>query len=508
MANIFNRRGGFSGRPDIDAAIDIAGGVRRFARGKVTRAIADENQHQVDKVKIAMLAEQDRFKNDFMTQNADRPDLWPDARQKSEEEIRRKLLEPVYQPGARKAATAYIDQQFAQWKSSVQDASRSQLLRNQGADFKKHIEALQESKSFENLQGVQEHMQIASDVIGGNKYLTPDEKLDATRDLARQHYGNFLLESALETGQEDLVNDPNTFLTSASVEFEGVLGKQALFDNNDVADLKKRFGSQKKYRQDQIDAAEKEAITDVGRRTGGLAAKRDFIGAQAELDANAELLGLQAYTTQSRNLQSVSKIVGDGGPNYYEVTHKPSVRAQLRADIVAGRITDDAFVWQRTGENGISKPDAELLSKMIPTGGTAKDFRDSDAAKFYKEKFDQTLIGGSKQELTAFAEETGYRWLQQWQDDNPDATLRQSEEEAWRISRRVSEAALAGEITTDIEDLPKTPLTPEQVRQGMEELDKIDLSKIPKTVRSDADYDKLASGTVFRDESGKRYRKP
>jgi len=277
---------------------------------------------------------------------------------------------------------------------------------------------------------------------------------------------------------------------------------------------KRRIVSDLNFEQSRADAGRIALINEVNTKVTSLAANEDFVGAQNMLNENLELIGLKEHGIRSRQLKATSEFFGATGVNYYKETHKLSVREDLKRRILAGTLKDSALIWQRTGFNGISDTDAGRLAKMIPDGGTEKDFKDSDAAIMYKEMFDASLIGRSKSTLSLFALETGYRWLEDSLKEHPEWTIRQSQEEAMRIAARVDAAALADEITERPEELPGDPfITPEEVRRGMEKLDKIDLSEIRRrrldkqaarieTITTQEQYNALPKGARYRDSNG------
>jgi hypothetical protein len=260
MANVFNRRGQFFGRPDLDAASGIASTIGGLALADAQRQIADENKHQVAKAKIAFLAEQDNFKNTFQTENADRPDLWAGALKENEPTIRKSVLDGVYQPGARRDVTEYLDAQFANWRSSIATASRSQQLRNEATDFKLGNEAWNKPRSYERAEHIIEDRDNYSSWLDDSPRLTDDEKLAAVRNWTKNQVGNHLLNN----GSEASINNPNVWIDDFGLELPSVLGgEQEIFDSEDVAELKGRFG---RAREGAI-ADNENARKELGERT-------------------------------------------------------------------------------------------------------------------------------------------------------------------------------------------------------------------------------------------------
>jgi hypothetical protein len=199
--------------------------------------------------------------------------------------------------------------------------------------------------------------------------------------------------------------------------------------------------------------------------------------------------------TKARNM------ILSGLGNPYTKTMNHSRLKELRDAARAGVLTEKQ-ISEAEGKD-ISLSDAEDLRKRVANGGTAQNFRDSDMATTFinRLKADELLD-------SPLAKEQGLRWLEAWSKANSEASQREADEQAIRVYERVVREDVAGTLPTTADELRAMRLEPERIRKGMEELDRIDLSKILPIVRTDADYAKLPSGTVFRDENGRRYRKP
>jgi hypothetical protein len=187
-------------------------------------------------------------------------------------------------------------------------------------------------------------------------------------------------------------------------------------------------------------------------------------------------------------LRSAASSFAETGVNPYKVTENQTKYDQIRDDIIAHRFTDPALIWQATGPGGISDPDAQRLAKMIPTRGTAEDFENSKAATVLIALID-TIPRLDKQskplmtdELKLFVEETGRRRLRSAiESADPPMNAREQKEAAMQIYLDLKADVLAGRITTDPKALPGAGWSVERQRKGMEELDKIDISKSPPT---------------------------
>jgi hypothetical protein len=101
------------------------------------------------------------------------------------------------------------------------------------------------------------------------------------------------------------------------------------------------------------------------------------------------------------------------------------------------------------------------------------------------------------------ARETGYRWLEDTLNNNPDWTLRQQQEEAMRIYFRVEAAAIAGEIAKRPEDLPGAIL-PKESKGFLTDILRIQKEAMEpiKTITTQEEYDALPSGTRYQDANG------
>lgn len=290
-----------------------------------------------------------------------------------------------------------------------------------------------------------------------------------------------------------------------------------LLTDGDINFLRENAQKELSYAQDRINAQKIEAIAEIKARVASMAGRGDFAGAQKIINNSIELLGVKDHGILSNNLTRTSEYFGETGINYFKVTHKPSVYADLRGQILTGTLKDDALIWQKVGVNGISESDATRLAKMIPEGGKESDFKKSAAAKTYQEFLDSIYGGDAATYL--FARETGYRWLEDALNSNPEWTLRQQQEEAMRIAIRVEAAAKAGEIAERPEDLPRTleelseiqrkefidTILPgilrtqrELIKKGRPKRQK---GKI-KTITTQEQYDALPSGTRYRDANG------
>lgn len=346
-----------------------------------------------------------------------------------------------------------------------------------------------------------------------NEKLSNDVKSGVLSEAeAQDAFRRFAMMTVREHAERDPKRAIQATKSRASLKELGLTKEMiASLTAEDLDTLQEDARQELNYAQDKADAVTLKAIAEVKAEAASMAGKEDFAGAQRFLNANIGLLGLQEHKLQSKNLEETSEYFSDTGINYYKVTHKPSVYADLRRQILNGTLTDDALVWQKTGFNGISEADATRLSKMIPDGGTESDFKNSAAAKIFEELLEEDAIFIGIEGI--FARETGFRWLEDALKKNPDWTLRQQQEEAMRIFYRVQADYEAGRITTRPEDLPREPLTPEQVRKGMKELDKIDLAEIRKrrlkrqesqirTITTQEQYDALPIGTRYRDANG------
>lgn len=213
----------------------------------------------------------------------------------------------------------------------------------------------------------------------------------------------------------------------------------------DFQDIRKSAQGQQTNLETSAIVQSKEAIRQVTTQATRLAASGDYEGAQALLVKNVELLGNQLFTTTMRNLKTTSELLADTGINYFAVTHRPSVREDLKRQILARTLTDDALIWQRTGAEGISDSDAVRLAKMIPAG-TAKDFRDSSAATTLEKSIDLLI-------LDPLAKEQGLRWLEDSAKEHPEWSQRELDEEALRIVDKVQRAATKGTLPTTADEL-------------------------------------------------------
>lgn len=509
MAKAFDTRQG--GSPEAA----LAGiGSQLFNLGSVLadEGIRKEDNRQISNFRIGLLAESTERDN-FIAENANDPESYLRYVTENRERIREELFKGLTTPGSKEVGNLEFDEAMAKWENGLATSARRQAGRNAVTDFNLGTDIFMGGKSFADVESFTEFQSEGLIHFASIPNATDDEMLAAQRAFTEFNVSQFLLQH----GTEDEIKDPNKFVMDQGLDLPSVEDKeQPVFGPDEIANLQKRFKTQQRYAENTADAAREEAKVATGKEAMNLGVSGDWGGAQEVYNkALADgFLTEQEFTTMSRNLETVSDIVAEGGPNPMNVTTNWTRYAGIRRDVIAGRMTKAEIYREvgafdpKTGKGGIGKTEASLLEKMIETGGSAKDFRDSDGALFYKARFDETLIGKSPTELKTFAEETGYRWYQNWVDENPDATTRQSEEEAWRIARRVAAAAIAGEITTDIEFLPGTATQASIAKAQRESLARFKQEQGGPTVVSDADYDKLPSGAVFRDENGKRFRKP
>jgi hypothetical protein len=151
--------------------------------------------------------------------------------------------------------------------------------------------------------------------------------------------------------------------------------------------------------------------------------------------------------------------------------------------------------------DGISLSDAEDLRKRLAGTDKANDFRDSSMAKTFINRLEAD--GTFLDESEFFAKEQGLRWLEAWSKENPNATQREADEQAIRVYERLVREDIEGTLPGTAAELEAERIGPGGViRKGMEELDKIDLSKIPPTIRTQEEYDALPKGTRYRDKNG------
>ncbi|KKN75793.1 hypothetical protein LCGC14_0376690 [marine sediment metagenome] len=225
----------------------------------------------------------------------------------------------------------------------------------------------------------------------------------------------------------------------------------------DFQDLRSMARGQQRYLETDEKLRRREAINAVGVEASKLAATEGIEGykkAQKLLLDNIDILGHDLFTTLSRNLQTTSKLYGETGINYYEVTHKPSVFWELDSQIKAGTLTDPAFVYQRTGADGISETDAARLAKRIPKqGGSANDFRNGAAATMFLNAYKAAVSNNLLLDEAGLGKELGLRWLEDSLQQHPDWSLRQVDEEALRIMEKVQQAEIEGALPTTADEL-------------------------------------------------------
>jgi hypothetical protein len=321
------------------------------------------------------------------------------------------------------------------------------------------------------------------------------------QSLAKKYYSGGLwdkemarlrLEGAIETTYGDvairtaLANpDQEAALASldkinADVKEEYPFIEGDLYGPDEIAGLKDRYQGAVADAATQRKRAEREAAEARFTENMKVLVQDDFDTALANVQKDllaGRITGDEA-TDQSNKLRNAAIIFADTGVNAYKVTQNHTKYNQLREDIIARRLADPAIVWQAVGPNGISDPDAQRLQKMIPTGGTAKDFEDTKAARTFLELFDESAIGASGLvKEKALAKEEGLRRLEKTLIEYPDMTEREKREAALRVAFDIEAESMEGTLPKQLSELTKIkkPLTPgDEVTSGGEVIGVVD----------------------------------
>jgi hypothetical protein len=205
--------------------------------------IAAEDARQIGNADIAMLAEWDELQKAF-DNSADKPESWDGLFEKEKGRIRTQVMAGATQPRARAKIGTLVDTKFANWKSTIGTAARSQARRNQARDFAKGMEILNQVPDYEGDVGaLQGRIKTTDDYIERQPYLTPNEKLDARRDYRQTQIAGYLLQA----GDEQAIDNPNNFATVNDLFLPGFEGdQQALFGPDEIAAMKRRYSTQLK----------------------------------------------------------------------------------------------------------------------------------------------------------------------------------------------------------------------------------------------------------------------
>lgn len=287
----------------------------------------------------------------------------------------------------------------------------------------------------------------------------------------------------------------------------------------DFQDLRSMAQGQQRNLETDEKLRRREAVNAVGVEVSKLAATEGIEGykkAQKLLLDNIEILGHDLFTTMSRNLQTTSKLYGETGINYYEVTHKPSVFWELDSEIKAGTLTDPAFIYQRTGANGISETDAARLEKRIPKqGGTANDFRNGAAATMFLNAYKAAVSNNLLLDEAGLGKELGLRWLEDSLQQHPDWTLRQVDEEALRIMERVQQAESEETLPTTADELrdARIKADAEKVKSARQSVwdgffKGVGMNKIERTLALEAMRNGKSPEAIVREHQNKTSAEP
>lgn len=260
--------------------------------------------------------------------------------------------------------------------------------------------------------------------------------------------------------KEEIRIAAKSFVTlDESLDFIEAQGAKAGLSDRDIAGLIVR----ERDDRNRAKLAETEAVIAVGKTAMNIAVAPQEPGAPNKWTSARNvydkaladgLLTEAEYTSKIRNLNTVSNLVANGKPNPMEVTTNWGRYKEMRKLVIGNEITE-AEIYQNVGVHnpetntgGIGKAEALLLTRMIETGGTGKDFRDSATAETFTNRLDADEFL-----IAPLAKEQGLRWLEIWSKEHPDATQLEADEQALRVYERVVREDTAGTLPATATEL-------------------------------------------------------
>jgi len=379
----------------------------------------------------------------------------------------------------RDSAHEHLNSVMPNWEHAMR--TKSLGIQSQNATFQLRYE-YENQLSINNLDG-------ANEILGQLERLDPSEK-SRIETLRKEQPMALILAMAERKMLEG--------------DGKGAQADLAEFKDNDATTKQLDQKNMLEYNIKKLNEGKESGVEMEARQ---LAIEGDWQGGIDKINAALPELGVDWHTNALNKYRNAFSILNETGTNVFTTTQNWSLYNDHRKRAASKSITEKE-IMDSVGVNGYSWTQAEhLLTVLNGKSSLAKAFEDSAAAKnlitLTKDLYDPIKDA----EMSQFVNQRGLGLLEDWIDNNPDATDREKKERALIIGRQLQDEDESGLLELGLEAVikPKAPITGE-------DFDKIDLSEIKRFSKkkgiTKAEFDKLPSGAIFIAPDGKKRRKP
>lgn len=517
------------GAPDREAMVDIGNTVLGTLTDWGQEKLQADYLEQMSAGSIALARERNALFGKMTAEKSKTPDDWVPTFQKGKEQIRNKVLGGIRQPKARRAMQIKMEEEFADWEFQLGNAALSQKAANLQTNYEVWREGVKtESRDYSGPMGLDMLMADVQDVLesvdeahnaGGlaahPDVATPEAAEQEKRTLVRGLVADYAVQKALATGDESYIDHVND-LSSRIFEDNG----KPLVGPEEMAKAKGRY----KAATHAAQTAENQARTE--RAT---AAERDLTvrmlrGERAVKDETGNERSILDLIENNRDFSAdtirvLSAMYWKDPQKAREITRPERLTAygalsRETARLQAGEI--DYSRWRKVyaaHAQELDEEDAEsFLDKANAVGRSPSDPKQKEVDAAMKDTDEMATKG-----LAGFFKDA----------DGIDYDPAGNQPEPPELAEAVGEVLSAMQLWTKARAEEGKPFDPTAFRiernrkvgevyrrlYGMENQPKV---KAPKrswwtgriTVKTDAEYEALASGTEFIAPDGKLRRKP
>ena len=463
----------------------------------------------------------------MVEKNLSSPEMILSEFDQMQEKAHKDVIGSTKTPGARNQIEAEFEINWASARNSIKDKTRQLIHAKSVADFKVNMATLTEAPPEGSIVSTDSIVKKMKDVVIetneqfklGN--LTEAEQDYVEREAAKEIIGHYV--------QQQVFNekDPEAYFKNINTNIQKELKEQGLeienlFSTEDVDKLRSEYKSKMAFNQNQrneLTSKQVQAIHQLAIKN----TSRDIVAKKIdESDALTPVQKTEAWNVYNKAMQVRAKTGEDLFGN------RPTAKfAEIRQGVLDGTIKKESQIYEWTGkEDGYGQTqEAYLLRLLKGDESKAKAFEDSAAAKnliaLTKDIADPSET--DEVEMSQFVNQRGLGLLEDWIDNNPNATDTDKKVQSLKIVRQLRQEDEDGTLEEALEKAAKPSLEMQFETVGRQ-LDKVerdieehvkkygdpDAKKKKGTPRvtTDAEYDALPSGTVFIDPNGKKRTKP
>ena len=520
------------GAPEREALVDIGNTVMGALTNWGEEKLQADYMEQMSAGSVALSRERNALFGRMTTEKAKSPDDWVPTFQKGKEQIRNKILGGIRQPRARRMMQLKMEEEFADWEAKLGNAAIQQKAANIQTNYEVWREGVKtESNDYSgpmamdllmgNVKDVLESVDQAHNAGGLAAHpdvATPEAAELEKRTLVRGLVEDYAVQTALATGDEGVIDNING-ITEAIF---GDTGKP-VFGPEEKAEAKKRYKAMAHAAKTAADQARTERATAAERDLtvrmlkGERVVKDDKGVERSILDLVQDNQDFSPAT-----IRTLSEMYWKDPQKRAETSRSERMTAYAAlsretARLQAGEIGYDR--WRRVyaaHAQELDEEDAEsFLDKAHAVGRSPSDpkqkevdaaMKDTDemATKAFKSLFKSDmattdLMGNTSEtpEPPELAESVGevLVHMKEW------TKARAEEGKPFdAIAFRVERNRKTGEVYRRLYEKDKEP-EPVKAPKRSRWTGRI-------TVKTDAEYEALASGTEFIAPDGKLRRKP